>query len=176
VVGERLLVSHPSSLGLILTEPYRPWFEKRAAIEAIVFLVAAVLAIITSAAYADKPLGNTEVLLLLASIVATGFIYYLRLPRAYISRKTIINDLLLIAGVSLGPTYRLNIMKPKAHHDDSQRTFGFVCHFRMKDLHRYEGLIKMSTRGTGEAFCEKRLVYLAPAQWIAGPGLGSPGS
>lgn len=62
---------------------YRPIWKKRAALEAIGFLFAAVLSIIVESFYSKQALGNTEVLLLLLSIVFSGALYYMRLPPTF---------------------------------------------------------------------------------------------
>lgn len=143
----------------------RPIFDKRSLIEAAGFLLAAVVGIIASAAYSSTPFGNTEVLLLLMALSFSAFYYYIRLPRLPApTRKEIVRDLLLAAGVALGPQYRLNIMRPVDHDDDAQRQFGFLCHFRMQNVHRYKDKIRLATPGVGTAYIEKRLVYLGPSQ------------
>jgi hypothetical protein len=148
-----------------MSNRYRPKFDKRAAQEAGAFLITSILGIIFSAAYSSSPFGNTEVVLLVLVIVLTGGLYYFRSPKTMrVTSKTIIQDLLLAAGVSLGPLYRLNIMRPIDHQDDAERYFIFLCHFRMQNIHRYERRIRLSTPGVGQAYTEKRLVHVGPSE------------
>lgn len=137
-------------------------YDTRAAIEAASFLLVGILALVTAALYSGKSIGNREALLLVLTFVASGIVYYIRLPVSSIGRKQPIDDLLSLAGVTLGPTYRLNIMRLRHHRDEAQRTFGFVSHFNMQDLHRYEGLLRLNTPGVGEAYMHRKVIHLDP--------------
>jgi len=135
-------------------------FSKRAAVEAVGFFLAGVLSVIVRHVYSDMPFGNVSVIALLACVGFSLFYYWLRLPGLSITRKRVVEDMLLAAGVSLGKHYRLNLMKPINHNDDSKRHFVFLCQFRMSNIHNYHDCIKLSTPGVGQAYNERKVFHL----------------
>lgn len=141
----------------------RKWYQSRAGVEAICTLLLGLLALTVEAFYSGQSLGNREVVLLVLTILASCGIYYVRRPGFHLGSKQAIEDLLSVAGIALGPSYRLNVMRLKHHRDEAERTFGFVCHFNMQDLHKYDGKLRLSTPGVGQAYMDRKVVHLGPS-------------
>lgn len=148
--------------------------SKRATVEAVCFFLASVITIIASSIYSKEAVGNRELSLLLLAVVVSIVVYLIRSPHGTFSKRTdnnqepscldAVKDILLMAGIALGSGYRLNIMKPTKHADVTRQYFVFICQIGMANVHLYGDRIRLSTRGVGEAYLQRQLVYLPPAQ------------
>lgn len=109
------------------------YFHGPSLVGALGTLTGLVVGITTTVVCSSDPVGNKAVGALLISLLGSFFVYYFSLPRDTVTSRTQIEALLFAAGLSLGSTYRLNIMKPSDHANPSERVFLFVAHFRMKE-------------------------------------------